>query len=91
MNTISIAKAAVTGARHRRMARNGQDAAVSWSEGDVAVAGRLVLAGAPLVRHWQRWFLGTSPSTCSTWAPHPAQLGRPQALHVVRLHIPHRV
>jgi protein phosphatase 2C-like protein len=30
MNTISAASAAVTGARHVRVARNGQDAAASW-------------------------------------------------------------
>lgn len=30
MNTISIATAAVTGARHRRVARNGQDAVAAW-------------------------------------------------------------
>ena len=31
MDTISLATAAVTGARHLRMARNGQDAAQAWA------------------------------------------------------------
>ncbi|HEX7840735.1 MAG TPA: protein phosphatase 2C domain-containing protein, partial [Kofleriaceae bacterium] len=31
MNTISVAWAAVTGARHLRVARNGQDAAAAWA------------------------------------------------------------
>src|ERR1041385_2554083 len=31
MNTISAAGAAVTGARHLRMARNGQDAVAMWA------------------------------------------------------------
>ena len=31
MNTISIAAAAVAGARHLRVARNGQDAALAWA------------------------------------------------------------
>jgi hypothetical protein len=38
-------------------------------------------ARAVALLHWHRWFFGTSPSTCSTWAPHPAQLGRPQREH----------
>jgi hypothetical protein len=38
MNTISAASAAVIGARHARMARNGQDAAASWvGEGGGAI------------------------------------------------------
>jgi hypothetical protein len=37
MNTIAIA-ATVTGARHLRMARNGQDGAAIWTAGDTAVA-----------------------------------------------------
>jgi len=38
MNTISAASAAVTGARHLKLARNGQDAAASWvGEGAGAV------------------------------------------------------
>jgi hypothetical protein len=37
MNTISIATATVTGARHLRTARNGQDAAASWSADGAAV------------------------------------------------------
>jgi hypothetical protein len=38
MYTISRAAAAVTGARHVRTARNGQDAAAAWTSGDVGVA-----------------------------------------------------
>jgi len=34
MNTIKATAAAVTGARHRNMARNGQDAAAAWNAGD---------------------------------------------------------
>ena len=45
----------------------------------------------PAAEHWQRSSCGTWPSTCSTWAPHPAQLGRPQVLQEVCLHIPQRV
>jgi hypothetical protein len=38
MNTITVACAAVSGARHLRMARNGQDAAASWiGEGAAAI------------------------------------------------------
>lgn len=37
MNTIKTAVASVTGARHLRSARNGQDAAAVWREGDAAV------------------------------------------------------
>lgn len=37
MNTLKTAAAAVTGARHLRMARNGQDAVATWQHGDVAV------------------------------------------------------
>jgi len=36
MDTISVATAAVTGARHLRMMRNGQDAVASYKAGDVA-------------------------------------------------------
>src|SRR4051812_31866947 len=40
MNTISAAGAAVTGARHLRMARNGQDAGATWvGDGGAAAAG----------------------------------------------------
>lgn len=38
MNTIKAAAAAVTGARHLRTGRNGQDAAVALVRGDIAVA-----------------------------------------------------
>ena len=38
MDTLSCATAVVTGARHLRAARNGQDAAVAWRAGDLAVA-----------------------------------------------------
>src|SRR3954469_3315736 len=38
MNTISAAGAAVTGARHLRMARNGQDAVATWVGGGAAAA-----------------------------------------------------
>lgn len=40
MDTIEIraAAAAVTGARHLRWTKNGQDAAVAWTNGDAAVA-----------------------------------------------------
>lgn len=37
MSTMRVAAAAVTGARHLRTARNGQDAAAAWSEDDMAV------------------------------------------------------
>lgn len=37
MNTIKTAAATVTGARHQRAARNGQDAAAVWREGGAAV------------------------------------------------------
>ena len=47
--------------------------------------------GAAAVRHWHRSSLGTAPSTCSTWAPQPFQVGRPHCLHFAALHIPHRV
>jgi Protein phosphatase 2C len=36
-NTMKLATAAVTGARHSRAGRNGQDAAASWCSGDAAV------------------------------------------------------
>ena len=36
MNTIRTATAAVTGARHLRMARNGQDAGAAWASGGAA-------------------------------------------------------
>jgi hypothetical protein len=42
-------------------------------------------------RHLHLLSLGTWPSTCSTWAPHPAHEGRPQVRHVIALHIPPRV
>lgn len=38
MNTKSTAAAAVTGARHLRTARNGQDAAVAWADDTTAIA-----------------------------------------------------
>jgi hypothetical protein len=40
---------------------------------------RLVLgafAARGSLAHWQRSAGGTSPSTCSTWAPQPAKVGR---------------
>ena len=45
----------------------------------------------PSSLHRQRCAAGTSPSTCSTWAPHPAQDGFLQVEQVVLLHIPPRV
>jgi hypothetical protein len=48
-------------------------------------------ARAPGSLHLHRSFLGTLPSTCSTWAPQPAHEGLPQLLHVIFLHIPPRV
>ena len=42
-----------------------------------------------LQRH--RSATGTLWSTCSTWAPHPFQVGRPHFRQVTCLHIPHRV
>jgi hypothetical protein len=36
MDTIKTASAAVTGARHARIGKNGQDAAATWVEGDRA-------------------------------------------------------
>lgn len=38
MNTIKVACASVTGARHARAGRNGQDAAAVWTGGDAVVA-----------------------------------------------------
>src|SRR5688500_11370826 len=38
MDTISTAAAAVTGARHARAGRNGQDAAAAWSEDGLGAA-----------------------------------------------------
>ena len=35
---VNATAAAVTGARHQRSARNGQDAALAWCDGDTAVA-----------------------------------------------------
>lgn len=42
-------------------------------------------------RQWQRCAAGTSPRTCSTWRPHPAQLGLRHFEHITDLHIPRRV
>jgi hypothetical protein len=42
-------------------------------------------------RQLQRSARGTPPRTCSTWAPHPAQVGFLHVEHVVILHIPSRV
>lgn len=36
MDTIKVGAAAVTGARHLRAARNGQDACATWARGDAA-------------------------------------------------------
>jgi len=41
------------------------------------------LGAAPAAPHWQRSLWGTCPRTCSTWAPQPAQPGRPQLLQVI--------
>lgn len=49
------------------------------------------LAGGPSSRQRQRWCAGTSPSTCSMWAPQPRQSGRPHLRQVTREHIPGRV
>ncbi len=43
------------------------------------------------MRHWHRSSSGTSPSTCSTWAPQPFQVGRPHFPQIAALHIPPRV
>ena len=42
-------------------------------------------------RQWQRWGAGTSPSTCSMWAPQPAYVGRPHLGQSIRRHIRHLV
>jgi hypothetical protein len=47
---------------------------------------RSVAAGG-LVRQSQRSATGTSPSTLSMCAPHPAHVGRLQILHVTRRHM----
>lgn len=41
--------------------------------------------------HAQRSAGATSASTCSTWAPHPRNDGRPHDPHVTRLHICHHL
>ena len=43
MNTIRTAAAAVLGARHARIARNGQDAVASWTAGEVELRGNGVV------------------------------------------------
>lgn len=38
-------------------------------------------------RHLHRSSGGTSPSTCSTWSPHPTKVGFPQLGQSTRVHI----
>lgn len=52
---------------------------------------RRLAAGGLVALHWQRSAGGTWPRTCSTWAPHPFQVGRPQVRQFAALHIPPRV
>ncbi len=51
----------------------------------------LVSAAVTVSPQWQRSDFGIWPNTCSTWAPHPAQVGFLHCLQVTALHIPHTV
>src|SRR6478735_8342872 len=77
MDTIETARAAVTGARHLRTARNGQDAVAVWLDGADPLAVAVVCDGCSSGASSEvgaRLGAGRSPADPSLWAAARAEV-----------------